>query len=230
MRSSQCVALLLYMTVLAWTGACASGIACAPARRPAVRVICDHAIRNNEYNAIPAQQQALLSSDKLASGQPGRRRHFWNASTDVRRIGTVLVQWKMKAKPMEVEFAVAPAPGMDSEPGLAPGRPASGAGVVPLDERGLSASAASPASGAYLTRQGTKASAALLQPAANNTLSPRVTSSASGTYDARRKRRLTAALIVLIVIAIPLSAFIIRRNKALGITTNYRRARGKKKR
>ncbi|WP_128593984.1 hypothetical protein [Paraburkholderia kirstenboschensis] len=79
-----------------------------------------------------------------------------------------------------------------------------------------------------LTRQCTRASAALLQPAASNTLSPRVTSSASSAYDARRERRLIAGLEVLILIVIPLGAFIICRNRALGITTNYRR-RGKKK-
>ena len=81
-----------------------------------------------------------------------------------------------------------------------------------------------------MTRQGTEASAVLLQPAASNTLSPRVTSSASSTYDARRERRLTAGLIVLILIAIPLGAFVIHRNKKLGITTHYGRTRGKKKR
>lgn len=226
MRSRPYVELLLYMTVIAWTGAWASGIECAPTRRPAMRIICDHAIQNNEYNAILVQQQALLSSDKLAPGQLARRRHFSNASTDVRRIGTVLVQRETKAKPMEVKSAIASAPGMASEPELASVGPASGAGVVPLDERSLSAAAASPASRASLTRQGTEVSPALLQRAASNTLSLQVTSSAPDTYDARRKRRLTAGLVVLILIAIPLSAFIIRRNKALGITTNYRRARG----
>jgi hypothetical protein len=229
-RSRQCLELLLYVAGLASTGAWASGIECAATRRPAERVICDHATLNNESNGILAQQQALLSSGKLSPGQLAQRRHFRNASAHVRCIGTVLVQWKTKAAPTEAKTAAAPAPGIPSAPELAPAGPTSGAGVVPVDEHSVSAAAASPTSGDYLTRQGTEASAALLQSAASNTLSPRVTSAASSTYDARRDRRLTAGLVVLILIAILLSAFVIQRNKRLGITTNYRRARGKKKR
>lgn len=230
MRSKQCLELLLYTAVLAWTGAWASGIECAATRRPAGRVICDHAILNNKYNGILAQQQALLSSGTLSPAQLAQRRRFPNASTDVRRIGTVLVQWQTKANPMEARTAAAPARGTASARKLAPVGPTSGAGVVPLDELSLSAAAASPTSGASVTRQGTEASAVLLQPAASNTLSPRLTSSASRTYDARRERRLTAGLIVLVLMAIPLGAFVIHRNKKLGITTHYRRTRGKKKR
>ncbi|PMS23556.1 hypothetical protein C0Z16_32290 [Paraburkholderia rhynchosiae] len=229
-RSRQCLELLLYMAVFARTGVWTSDIECAAARRLAERVICDHAILNNEYNDILTQQQALLSSGRLSPGQPARRRHFRNASTDMRSIGTVLVQWKTKTKPAEAKTAAAPAPRMASASKLAPVGPTSDAGVLPLDELSLSAAVASPTSGASVTRQGTEASAALLQPAASNTLSPRITSSAFSTYDARRERRLTAGLIALILIATPLSAFVIHRNKKLGITTNYRRTRGKKKR
>lgn len=229
MRSRQCLELLLYIAVLAWTGASASGIECAATRQPAERVICKHAILNNEHNGTFAQQQALLSSGNLSPGQLAQSGHFGNANADVCCIGTVLVQWKTKAKPVEAKTAAAPAPGMAAAPNLASVGPTSGAGVVPLDELSLFAAAASPTSGASVA-QGTEASAALLQPAASNTFSPRDMSSASSPYDARRERRLTAALILLILIAIPLSAFVIHRNKKLGITTNYRRSRVKKKR
>ncbi|WOD14777.1 hypothetical protein [Paraburkholderia kirstenboschensis] len=230
LRSRQCLELLLYMAVLAWTGASASGIECAATRRPAERVICNHAIVNDEYNGNFAQQQALLSSGNLSPRQLAQRRHVRNANTDVCCIGTVPVQWKTKAEPVEAKTAAAAAPGMAAAPNLASVGPTSGAGVVPPEEPNVSAAAASTTYGASLTRQGTQASAALLQPAASNTLSPRVISSASSAYDARRERRLAAALILLILIAIPLSAFVIHRNKKLGITTNYRRSRVKKKR
>ncbi len=229
MRSRQCLELLLYMAVLAWTGASASGIECAATRRPAERGICDHAILNDEYDGTFAQQQTLLSSGNLSPGQLAQSRHFGNANADVCCIGTVPLRWKTKAEPMDAKTAATPAPGMTAAPNLASVGPTSGAGVVPVDELSLSAAAASPTSGASVA-QGTEASAALLQPAASNTLSPRVISSASSAYDARRERRLAAALILLILIAIPLSAFVIHRNKKLGITTNYRRSHGKKKR
>jgi len=55
----QHLALLLSMAAFGSTGAWASDIQCATTRQPAERVICDHAILNNEYDDIVAQQQAL---------------------------------------------------------------------------------------------------------------------------------------------------------------------------
>src|SRR5260370_34076389 len=59
--------LLLSMAAFGSTGAWANDIRCAPTRQPAERVICGHAILNNEYGDIFAQQRALLSSGKLLS-------------------------------------------------------------------------------------------------------------------------------------------------------------------
>ena len=47
-------AVLLSMAAFGSTGALASDIQCATARQPAERIICDHAILNNEYDDIVA--------------------------------------------------------------------------------------------------------------------------------------------------------------------------------
>lgn len=52
MRLKYCFALLLSLTALGSTGAWARDIRCATTRQPAERVICDHAILNNEYDDV----------------------------------------------------------------------------------------------------------------------------------------------------------------------------------
>ncbi len=229
MRSRQCLELLLYMAVLAWTGAWASGIECTATRRPAERVICDHAIPNYEHDNAVAQPQALLRGGKLAA-RLAHWRQSWNDCTDIRCIDTSLGKRKTKTKAVESKTAAAPAADTASESEPAPVAAASSADAVMSDGASLSASAASPPSGASQARQGSEAGATQPQPAASNALSPRVNSSANSVNESSRVSGLTGVLAALIVIAIVLSVFIIRRNKALGITTNYRRARGKKRR
>ncbi len=229
MRSRQCLGLLLYMAVLAWTGAWASSIECTATRRPAERVICDHAIPNYEHDNVVAQPQALLRGGKLAA-RLAHWRQSRNACTYIRCIDTARGKRKTKTKAVEWKAAAAPAAGTGSESEPAPVAAASSADAFTSDGDSLSASAASPPSAALQAHQGSEAGATLPQPAASNALSPRVISSANSVNESSRARGLTGVLAALIVIAIILSAFIIRRNKALGITTNYRRARGKKRR
>ncbi|TCF97623.1 hypothetical protein BZM26_30360 [Paraburkholderia strydomiana] len=229
MRSRQCLQLLLYSAVLASTGAGASGAACTATRRPAERVICDHAIPNYGLDNAVVQPQALLRGEKLAA-RLAHWRQSPNDCTDIRCIDASLGKRKTKTKAVESKTAAVPAAGMASPLESAPARPISSAGALLFDGGSLSASAASPTSSASLVRQGNEAAATLPPAAANNALPQTVTSSANRVDESGRTSGLTGVLAALVVIAIILSVFIIRRNKALGITTNYRRARGKKRR
>ncbi|WP_242665789.1 hypothetical protein [Paraburkholderia ginsengiterrae] len=86
------LALLLSLTALGSTGAWARDIQCATTRQPAERVICDHAVLDNEYDDIAAQQQALLSSGKLSPQQLAQWRQSRNACTDVHCIDIVFAR------------------------------------------------------------------------------------------------------------------------------------------
>jgi hypothetical protein len=84
--------LLPSLTALVSTGAWARDIRCATTRQPAELVICDHAILNNEYDNVFAQQQALLNSGKLSPEQLAHWRQSRNACNDVHCIDTVFAQ------------------------------------------------------------------------------------------------------------------------------------------
>src|SRR6202007_1516446 len=93
--------LLLAMAAFGSTAAWASDIQCATTRQPAERVICDHAILNNEYDDIFAQQQALLRSGKLPPEQLAQWRQSRSTCTDVHCIDGVFARWKAMAKSVE---------------------------------------------------------------------------------------------------------------------------------
>jgi hypothetical protein len=224
MRSRQCLDLLVYMAAFVSTIAWARDIECAATRSSVVRVVCDHAICSNERNDIVAAPQALLRGGKL----PARLTQWTqsgSACADILCIDTAFGRGKIKTKAVESNTA-----DMTSVSEPAPVAAASGADAVMSEDDSLSASAASPPSGASQALQGREAGATLPQPAASNAPSPGVASSGARLNASSRGIGLTGVLTVLIVIAIILSVFIIRRNKALGITTNYRRAGGKKRR
>jgi uncharacterized protein len=209
-------ALLLSMAALNSTVAWASDIQCATTRQSAERVICDHAILNNEYDDIFAQQQTLLSSGKLSPEQLARWRQSRNACTDVHCIDTVFAQWKAMAKSVEANTAAVPAPVMASATALAPVGPTSDADALPSDAGALPASQASPTSEASLVRQGSAAGVALPQPVASQASSPTVASAASGASEPRSATELSAGLAAVVFIAIALGAFVYRRNKSVG--------------
>jgi hypothetical protein len=213
-RSRKYFGLLLFTAALASTRAWASDIQCAAARQPAERVICDHAILNNEYDDIVAQQQALLSSGKLSSGQLAQWRQARNACTDVHCIDTVFAQWKTMARSISANAAAAPA--IASSTDFAPVGPASDAGALTSDAGALPASQASPTSEASLVRQGSAAGVALPQPVASQASAPAAAAVATGAREPRGATGLATALTVLVLIAAAFGAFVIRRKRSGG--------------
>jgi uncharacterized protein len=201
--------LLLSMTAIGSAGAWASDIHCATTRQPAERVICDHAILNNEYDDIFAQQQALLSSGKLSPGQLARWKHSRSACTDVHCIDVVFAQWKAMAKSAEAKSSAALAPAMASSTDMAPVGPTSDAvpSVAPQ---------ASPISEASLVRQGSAAGVALPQPVATQASAPAVASAASGPSDSRNPTGISASLMVALLVAVGCGVLFRRRKKGAG--------------
>ncbi len=217
MRLRQYFGLLLFVAAIGSTRAWASDIQCAATRQPAERVICDHAILNNEYDDIAAQQQALVSSGKLSSGQLAQWRQARNACTDVHCIDTVFAQWKTMAKSIATNAVAAPA--VASSTDFAPVGPASDAGAFPPAGGtlpALQASQASPTSEASLVRQGSAAGVALPQPVASQASSPAAAAVATGGHEPRSATGLATALTVLVLIAATLGAFVIRRKRSGG--------------
>ena len=198
MHPRQYLALLLSLAAFGSTGAWASDIQCATTRQAAERVICDHAILNNEYDDIVAQQQTLLSTGKLSHAQLARWRQSRNACTDVHCIDTVFAQWKALAKSSEAMSREPPAPVMASATDMAPVGPASDAVPVP-------ASQASPTSEASLARQGSAAGVALPQPVATQASSPAVASAAASRTNGSDS---TSALNVVALLAIGFVALV----------------------
>jgi hypothetical protein len=209
------------MAALLSNGARASDIQCATTRQPAERVICDHAILNNEYDDIVARQQALLSSGKLSSGQLAQWRQARNACTDVHCVDGVFAQWKAMAKSVEAGTAAVPPPGMASATALAPVGPGSDADAFASDGGTLPASQASPTSEASLVRQGSAAGVALPQPVETQPASPTAVAVAARARESRGGTGLAAGLVVLVFVAIALGAFLIRRKRSDGSTKRH---------
>jgi hypothetical protein len=205
-RLKNYFAWLLYIAALASPGARASDIQCATTRQPAERVICDHAILDNEYDDIVAQQQALLSSRKLSSAQLAQWRQSRNACTDVHCIDTVFAKWKVMARSLEAATAAVPAPIMASATAMAPVGPTSETIVPP-------ASQALPTSEASLVRQGSAAGVALPQPVATQASSPAVASAASSPGDSRSLIGMNAGLLAALLVAVGFGALFRRRKK-----------------
>jgi len=211
MRPRQHLALLLLVAALGSTGAWASDIQCATTRQPAERVICDHAILNNEYDDIVTQQQALLSAGKLSPQRLAQWRQSRNACTDVHCIDTVFAQWRAVANSSEAISQEPSAPVMASSTDMAPVGPAPDAVPVAASQ----ASQASPASDSSVVRQGSAAGVALPQPVATQASAPAVASTAaseaaSGTNGSHSTNAPSAIALLLVI---GFLAFIAYRNR-----------------
>lgn len=198
--------LLLAMAASGSTAAWASDIQCATTRQPAERVICDHAILNNEYDDIAAQQQALLRGGKLSPGQLAQWRQSRNACSDVHCIDTVFAQWKAMARSVETRSYAAAAPVIASTTAMAPVGPASEAVVLPASE-------ALATSEASLVRQGSAAGVALPKPVEPQASSPAAASAPSGASESRATTGMSGGLLAALIVAVGFGAFFQRRRR-----------------
>ncbi|MFP3564077.1 MYXO-CTERM sorting domain-containing protein [Paraburkholderia sp. SIMBA_030] len=203
--------MLLSMAAFGSTGAWASDIQCATTRQPAERVICDHAILNNEYDGIFAQQQVQLSSGKLSPEQLARWRQSRNACTDVHCIDGVFVRWAVIARSVETTSRAAVAPVMASATAMAPVGPAS-------EAIALSASQALPTSEASFVRQGSAAGVALPQPVETQTSSPAAASAPSGASESDSATGMSAGLTMALLVAVGFGVLFQRRRSNGGNT------------
>jgi uncharacterized protein len=204
-------ALLLFMAALDSTGARASDIRCATTRQPAERVICDHAILNNEYEDVFAQQQALLSSGKLSPEQLAQWRQSRNACSDVHCVDGVFARWAAMAKSVEANSRAAVAPGMASATAMTPVGPTSEAIVLP-------ASQALPTSEASLVRQGSAAGVALPKPVETQASSPTVAFAPSSASESRSATGMSAVLLTALLVAVGFGVLFQRRRRNGGNT------------
>ncbi|MFM0306038.1 hypothetical protein PQR05_33600 [Paraburkholderia sediminicola] len=204
-------ALLLFMAALDSTGARASDIRCATTRQPAERVICDHAILNNEYDDVFAQQQALLSSGKLSPEQLAQWRQSRNTCGDVHCIDTVFAQWKAMTRSAETSSRAAVSPVISSATAMAPVGPASEAIVLPTSQ-------ALPTSEASLVRQGSAAGVALPKPVEAQASSPTVASAPSSASESRSTTGVSALLMAALLVAVGFGALFQRRKRNGGNT------------
>ncbi|MGF6596334.1 uncharacterized protein (TIGR03382 family) [Paraburkholderia sp. GAS448] len=211
MHLTRHLALLLSLTALGSTGAWASDIQCATTRQPAERVICDHAILNNEYDDIFAQQRALLSSGKLSREQLARWRQSRSACTDVHCIDRVFVRWAVMAKSVETTSRAAVAPVMASATAMAPVGPAS-------EPIALPASQALPTSEASLVRQGSAAGVTLPKPVETQASSPTAASAPSSESESRSTTGMSAGLMTALLVAVGFGALFRRRRRSGGST------------
>ncbi|SOE69810.1 hypothetical protein SAMN05446635_3629 [Burkholderia sp. OK233] len=211
MRLKHSFAWLLCFAAVGSTAARASDIQCSTTRQPAERVICDHAILDNEYDDIVAQQQALLSSGKLSPQQLAHWRQSRNACTDVHCIDTVFAKWKAMAKSVEAATAAVPAPVMASATALAPVGPTS-------DANALSASQALPTSEASLVRHGSAAGVALPKPVETQASSPMVASAPSSASESRSTTGMGAGLMTALLVAVGFGVLFQRRRRNGGST------------
>ncbi|WP_052408713.1 lysozyme inhibitor LprI family protein [Paraburkholderia acidipaludis] len=92
---------LFVMVVLGSTSVSARDLQCETTQQAARRIICDHAILNNEYDSIFAQQQSLLASGRLSSEDLVDWQQQRDACTDVHCIDEVFSQWKELMKSMQ---------------------------------------------------------------------------------------------------------------------------------
>lgn len=93
--------LLALALVVTTAGAWASDIQCKSTQQVAERVICDHAILNNQYDDIYEQQQNYLSAGKLAAEDIDGWKRERNTCTDVHCIDEVFAKWRAAAKDIE---------------------------------------------------------------------------------------------------------------------------------
>ncbi|WP_429349208.1 hypothetical protein [Paraburkholderia sp. Clong3] len=214
------------MAALGSTAASANDIQCATSQQPAERVICDHAILNNEYDDIFAQQQALLSSGKLSSAQLAKWRQARNACIDVHCVDGVFAQWKAMARSVDVAQAAAPEPAAPepaapvvtaSEAAMAPVGPNPEAPPAVSASDASQVSQASPTSEASLVRQGSAAGVALPQPVAAEASAPVAASAAPSQSESRGMTGMSdisGGLIVVLLVALGAGVFFALRNRS----------------
>jgi hypothetical protein len=202
---SQHFALLLSLAALGATGARASDIQCASTERVAERVICDHAILNNEYDSIYEKQQSLLQAGRLKSEDLVDWKQLRDACTDVQCIDGVFTQWKSMAKKMET--------GVFQPPQPVPATPAPDAPPSPALQ-------VSPLSESSQVRQDASADVSLPQPIeqqGSTVVTPPAASDAPNT----RTSGISGALITVILVVLGLGVLIGR-----GRTANARGSTG----
>lgn len=206
------------IAIAAWgsSEAWATDIQCATTQQPAERVICDHAILNNEYDDIFAQQQALLSSGKLSAAQLMQWRRARNACIDVHCVDGVFAQWKTMAQSAAaVPQAAAPAVAAP-ETATAPVGPNPEAPPVVSAPDVSQAAPAAPTSGASLVRQGSAAGVALPQPVAPEASAPLVASAPSSVSESRPMSGMggmSGGLIAALLVAIGAGVVFARRRR-----------------
>ncbi|MBN3847820.1 hypothetical protein G3N58_13420 [Paraburkholderia sp. Ac-20342] len=209
---------LLSAAALGSSAAWASDIQCATTQQAAERVICDHAILNNEYDDIFAQQQALLRDGRLAVAQLVQWRQARNACVDVHCVDGVFAQWKTMARSLEAVAQAAAPIEMASDTAAAPVGPNPEAPPVPASQSETS-SPASPTSEASLVHQGSAAGIALPQPVeASDATAPAVAvaSAASAASDARRTTGMSAGLLLVLLVAVGAGVLFARRTRRGG--------------
>lgn len=203
---------LLALIALSVTEAHASDISCTTTQQPAERVICDHAILNNEYEDIVSQQQTMLSAGKLSPSQLSRWRQSRNACTDVHCIDTVFAQWNTMFRAVGTTSSVAVVPEIASATASAPVGPDPDAVPAPVPS-----SAAVATSDPSVVQRGSAAGVALPQPVASEAPAPVVSSAASGASESRGiggMSGMSGGVLAAILIAIGCGAFINRRRKS----------------
>ncbi|WP_442793440.1 hypothetical protein [Paraburkholderia sp. HP33-1] len=208
--------MLLAMAALGSNEAWATDIQCATTQQLAERVICDHAILNNEYDDIFAQQQALLSSGRLSSAQLAQWRHARNACVDVHCVDGVFAQWKAMARSVEAAPRAAVPVVAEPETAMAPVGPNPGAPPVASAPEGSQASPALPTSEASLVRHGSAAGVALPQPVAPEASAPVAVSAASSVSESRSMSGMAGGLIAALLVAIGAGVIFARRNSSAG--------------
>jgi LPXTG-motif cell wall-anchored protein len=209
--------LLLPIAAFGSSAAMASDIQCAATQQPAERIICDHAILNNEYDDIFAQQQALLNAGKLSPERLAQWRQSRSACTDVHCIDVVFAQWTAMTKSVAASSQAAQAaqaPAIASSTELAPVGPAPDA--VPS----AAPPAAVPTSEASLVRQGSAAGVALPQPVAPQASAPASVSAASGSVNSGGTTGMSIGLIVALLLVAGFGILFVRRQRHGGSTGN----------
>jgi uncharacterized protein len=213
--------LIMLLTLAAFgstTAAMASDLQCATTQQPAERVICDHAILNNEYDDIFAQQQALLNAGRLSAQQVAQWRQARNACTDVHCVDVVFAQWTAMTRGVQPGAQAAQTPAMASSTDMAPVGPAPDA-VPALPTPSPAVAVADAASGASLVHQGSAAGVALPEPvapqASGTSPASAMAPAPSAPLDTRSGSGLGIGLIVALLIVAGLGVvFVLRKTQS----------------
>jgi len=207
---------LLSVAALGSGAARANDIQCATTQQAAERVICDHAILNNEYDDIFAQQQAFLRDGRLTAAQLVQWRQARNACVDVHCVDGVFARWKTMARSLEAAPQGAPPIATASDTAEAPVGPNPEAPPA-VASQPSDASQASPTSEASLVRQGSAAGIALPQPVeAAGASAPAAASAsvASAASDARSTTGMSVGLLLALLVAVGAGVLFARRKKS----------------